>query len=770
MGGWFGGTIDTPRPKLKSNLIVSRQNDNGIDYYILKDPDSGRFFRLKEKEHYIATLFDSTRSFNDVAAAFHEKYQMELPAESVAKFCDRLTSLGLIETDGDKAPKLAPDMWQKRPLLQKVLFFKIKAFNPDSFLERTMPLVKWLYSPYMVPFYLALILLAFAIFMSNRLELSLQMKTIGAGSIPLIYVTVIFVTMIHELSHGYSCKIHGGKVSEMGFLFLYALLSFYTNVSDAYLFPDKKKRMAVTAVGIKNQVLMWAAAMVIWRITAPETIFNHAALIIVMLSFLLVIFNLNPLLKLDGYYYLVDYWGIPNLRARAFAHWKQKIFKALSPGYPQKDFPAREKVIYNWYGLAAILYSTGLFGYIIFRASKFIISEVGVLGLAIFYGFVLYIIIEATRKAGFWNVLMSEKGNILRPRNWITVLIVVAGLAAISLIFKINMKISQDCLIYPIESLTVKSNGPGYVEMVLDRGSGEKSVQQLNLAGLNLDVLSIRPQVKEGDRVRVGQLIAQVNSSESEGQLSESRANLERAQSQLQLLKNGPRPEEISQTEDLIEQVKMKLQKSNSDLARSEELSQKGMIPQAQLDSDRTANEVLKSELGFYQKQKRLQKEGARPEEIAIAEADIKAIQAKIDRLENQLAANKIYAPFGGSVVSLQADSNILTLARTDTMRVRIPVPEKEISPIKVGQTVMLKARGYPGETFQGNVTKISGQSETGKIQPVFVITAEVANTNSLMKSGMTGRAKIYCGKWPIYKVLLWRIVRWFRVEFWSWF
>jgi multidrug efflux pump subunit AcrA (membrane-fusion protein) len=371
---------------------------------------------------------------------------------------------------------------------------------------------------------------------------------------------------------------------------------------------------------------------------------------------------------------------------------------------------------------------------------------------------------------------MSEKGNILRPRNWITVLVVVAGLAIISLIFKINLKISQDCLIYPIESLTVKSTGPGYVEMALDRGSGEKSVQQLNLAGTDLDVLSIRPEVKEGDQVKAGQLIAQVSSSESEGQLSESRANLERAQSQLQLLKNGPRPEEIAQTDDLIEQVRMKLDKSTSDLARSEELMQKGMIPQAQLDSDRTANEVLKSELSFYQKQKRLQKEGARPEEIAIAEADIKAIQAKIDRLESQLAANKIYAPFGGSVVSLQADSNILTLARTDTMRVRIPVSEKEIGPIKVGQIVILKARGYPGETFEGVVTKISGQSEAGGVQsygsagPVFVITANVANTKGLMKPGMTGRAKIYCGKWPIYKVLLWRVVRWFRVEFWSWF
>jgi multidrug efflux pump subunit AcrA (membrane-fusion protein) len=103
-------------------------------------------------------------------------------------------------------------------------------------------------------------------------------------------------------------------------------------------------------------------------------------------------------------------------------------------------------------------------------------------------------------------------------------------------------------------------------------------------------------------------------------------------------------------------------------------------------------------------------------------------------------------------------------------MRVRIPVPEKEISPVRVGQIVKLKARGYPGVTFDGVITKISGQTETGELQPVFAITAHVSNTDGLMKPGMTGRAKIYCGKQPIYKVLLWRMVRWFRVEFWSWF
>jgi hypothetical protein len=83
---------------------------------------------------------------------------------------------------------------------------------------------------------------------------------------------------------------------------------------------------------------------------------------------------------------------------------------------------------------------------------------------------------------------------------------------------------------------------------------------------------------------------------------------------------------------------------------------------------------------------------------------------------------------------------------------------------------VKLKTRGYPGITFNGIVTKISSQTEAGELHPIFVVTAHASNAELLMKPGMTGHAKIYCGKRPVYEVVLWRVVRWFRVEIWSWF
>jgi hypothetical protein len=668
-----------------------------------------------------------------------------------------------------------PTLYQRRPLLQKILFIKLRAFNPDGFLNRTLPYVRWLYSFRMIPIYAALIFLAAVLFLSNRVEMSSQIAAIHAGSIPLIYLVIIMVTILHELSHGYACKLYGGKVTEMGVLLQYFFVLFYTNISDAYLFPEKKKRLAVTSVGLKSQIIIWAAAVLVWRVMAVETILGQVALIIIMLSVIGIFFNLNPLLKLDAYYYLVDLWGIPNLRARAFGYWKQRLFRAISSAQPVVQYPSREIRIYTWYGLAAILYSAGLFGYIFYRVMIYVFDKAGVLGAAALLAILIYLIGEALKKAGFWKVVMTESGRILKPKNWIIVLVAVAGLALLSAVVRIDLKISQDCLIYPIELLTIRSDEAGEVELVLDRGSGEKSVQHMSLSG-DMNVFSIDPVVQEGEAVVAGELIARISSTESESDLAQSRANLDRARSQLELLKKGPRPEEIDQTEDLIKQVKMKLDKSESALARSIELSAKGMIPKEKLEEDRTANEVLKSELSFYQRQKRLLRMGARPEEIAIAEADIRAIEATIGRLESQLAANNIRSPINGVITALKTGSDIITVARTDTMRVLIPVPEKEIGPVAIGQAVRLKVRGYPGKTFVGKATRISGQTEKSSAQlsasasPVFVVTAEAANVGGFMKPGMTGRAKIYCGKQPVYRVALWRIVRWFRVEFWSWF
>jgi multidrug resistance efflux pump len=123
-------------------------------------------------------------------------------------------------------------------------------------------------------------------------------------------------------------------------------------------------------------------------------------------------------------------------------------------------------------------------------------------------------------------------------------------------------------------------------------------------------------------------------------------------------------------------------------------------------------------------------------------------------------------------------------------MTAEIIISEKEITDVKVGQKVSLKALTYPDLTFEGTVMAISvaaqgaqgGQSSsssassgaasltrTGGANKTILVTTQLDNSSLLLKPEMTGHAKIYCGQRSLIDLLRWRLARVIKVEFWSW-
>ncbi len=101
-----------------------------------------------------------------------------------------------------------------------------------------------------------------------------------------------------------------------------------------------------------------------------------------------------------------------------------------------------------------------------------------------------------------------------------------------------------------------------------------------------------------------------------------------------------------------------------------------------------------------------------------------------------------------------------------------IPISEKEIADVKVGQQVLLKARAYADKSFYGKVTSIAPTATTEdewRGAKTILVTTEIYNASLLRKPEMTGNAKILCGKRRILDLMTRRFVRYIRVEFWSW-
>lgn len=105
-------------------------------------------------------------------------------------------------------------------------------------------------------------------------------------------------------------------------------------------------------------------------------------------------------------------------------------------------------------------------------------------------------------------------------------------------------------------------------------------------------------------------------------------------------------------------------------------------------------------------------------------------------------------------------------------LTVDIEVPERDIEPVRIGQTVLLKARAYPGQTFRGRVAGIAPamhHSELLSGVKMIRVATVIPNPDQLLKTGMTGHAKIDCGTRPLVDVLAHGVVGALRVEVWSW-
>ena len=110
----------------------------------------------------------------------------------------------------------------------------------------------------------------------------------------------MLATTLHEFAHGLTCKHFGGEVHEVGFLMLFFIPCFYCNVSDAWLFREKSRRLWVTLAGGYFDLLAWATAAFVWRLTAQDSMINYLAWVILSVLGVRNLFNFNPLLKLTA--------------------------------------------------------------------------------------------------------------------------------------------------------------------------------------------------------------------------------------------------------------------------------------------------------------------------------------------------------------------------------------------------------------------------------------------------------------------------------------
>ena len=138
------------------------------------------------------------------------------------------------------------------------------------------------------------------------------------GYILLFYLIVSTIMTIHEFAHAVTCRRFKGEVTEMGFMLLYFIPCFYTDVSDIYLMKKKSQRIAVIVAGPLVELTLWGVFTTLYFFLPKESTISDIFYIVMLTSGLKsILVNFNPMIKVDGYYLLEEILGVHNLMERS---------------------------------------------------------------------------------------------------------------------------------------------------------------------------------------------------------------------------------------------------------------------------------------------------------------------------------------------------------------------------------------------------------------------------------------------------------------------
>jgi HlyD family secretion protein len=304
------------------------------------------------------------------------------------------------------------------------------------------------------------------------------------------------------------------------------------------------------------------------------------------------------------------------------------------------------------------------------------------------------------------------------------------------------------------------------------RASGTVEATEVQVAPL-VGGRMLELQVAEGDRVGVGQLVAQLDTSDTRLALRRAEAERAGADAQLRLLLAGARPEEIRQAEAQVKAAeadaaaaKEDLQAGETDLARFEKLLQSNSGSRKQRDDAATRTEVARARL-LAAEQKvhaanealaRLRK-GARSQEIDAARARLSAVDAKIATLEKSIDDATLTSPVAGIVTQKLADvgeilaprTPVVTVTDLDNAWANIYIDEPLVPRVRLGQNATLYTdAGGPG--IPGTVTFVSPRAEftprnvqtaEERSRLVYRIKVTVDNREGVLKQGMPVEAEV---------------------------
>ena len=292
--------------------------------------------------------------------------------------------------------------------------------------------------------------------------------------------------------------------------------------------------------------------------------------------------------------------------------------------------------------------------------------------------------------------------------------------------------------------------------------SGNMEVTEWNI-GFKIAGRVVERSVDEGDKVEKGQVLARLDSAELASIVTQERAALREAESHLEELKAGSRPQEIEEARANVRSEEAETVRLKKDYERAETLYKNGAISTAQFDAAKSAYETRAAQERSAKESLSLVKEGPRKEDIEAAGHRVEQARAAIKTAEERLKDTVITAPAPGVVLrknvelgeTVAAGVPILTIGDLSGPWIKVYVPEPQLTLVKLGQRALVtvdREPDKPKKTYNGWVSYISDEAEftpksvqtqEERVKLVFGVKVRVENPNQELKPSMPADVRI---------------------------
>ncbi|MFK8110788.1 MAG: HlyD family efflux transporter periplasmic adaptor subunit [Rubripirellula sp.] len=462
----------------RPDLTANRQRYQGTGYWVVKEPVGLQYFRFHDEEYFILNMLDGHVSLQQIKDGFEQRFApQKITFGDLQQFIGMLHRSGLVISNSPGQGKSLRERGRKKKNKEvmgkfaNVFALRYRGIDPEKILNAILPWFGWVFTVPALIFFMLLLL-------SSSLLLASQYETVyaklptfqqffAADRWVILAATMAIVKVIHEFGHGLSCKKFGGECHEIGFMLLVFTPCLYCNVSDSWMLPNKWKRVWIGAAGIYVEMILASIAAYVWWFTENGTTINDLCLNMMFLNVVsTVLVNGNPLLRFDGYYILMDFMEIPNLRQKStevLKRWFQKTCLGLEL---QDDpfLPTRGQFMFAMFTIASVIYRW----VVVFSICWFVIKVLEPYGLQAigrivavigFFGLVAQPVIQT------WKFCRTP-GRLSKVKR--TPLFITLGLAAliISGVCYIPLPHHIDCAfeVRPSQAGTVYAGTPGRIK------------------------------------------------------------------------------------------------------------------------------------------------------------------------------------------------------------------------------------------------------------------------------------------------------------------